>query len=84
MEDSAGLADRHPAFLKDRGDELFRAGNCAGALNAYTRALELARSAAANPSSGISVEAGESLLLLRACRGRNRCMSWSARACGVA
>ena len=69
MEDSAGLADRHPALLKDRGDELFRAGDCAGALNAYARALELARSAAANPSSGISVEAGESLLLLRVCGG---------------
>jgi hypothetical protein len=40
--DSASLADRHPAFLKDRGDALMRAGNAAAAINAYTRALELA------------------------------------------
>ena len=40
--DSASLADRHPAFLTDRGDAFVRAGNAAAATNAYTRALELA------------------------------------------
>lgn len=52
--DSAGLADRHPAFLKDRGDALFRAGNFAGAVNAYTRALELAGRAATAASCAVS------------------------------
>lgn len=52
--DSAGLADRHPAFLKDHGDALFRAGNFAGAVNAYTRALQLAGRAASAPSCAAS------------------------------
>ena len=52
--DSAGLDDRHPAFLKDRGDALFRAGNFGGAVNAYTRALELARAPSCAASAGVT------------------------------
>jgi hypothetical protein len=36
-----GLAERSPAFLKDKGDALFRRGDSDGAVHAYTRALEL-------------------------------------------
>ncbi|GBF95312.1 hypothetical protein Rsub_08343 [Raphidocelis subcapitata] len=39
--DSAELADRQPAFLKDKGDALFKQGNYAGAVQAYSRALQL-------------------------------------------
>ncbi|KAG2487660.1 hypothetical protein HYH03_013797 [Edaphochlamys debaryana] len=39
--DAPDLAERQPLFLKDKGDALFRAGNYAGAVNAYTRALSI-------------------------------------------
>ncbi len=35
------MSDRQPAFLKDKGDALYRQGNYRGAINAYSRALEL-------------------------------------------
>ncbi|GLC51791.1 hypothetical protein PLESTB_000548900 [Pleodorina starrii] len=39
--DAVDVAERQPLFLKDKGDELFRAGNYSGALNAYSRAIQL-------------------------------------------
>jgi hypothetical protein len=38
---SVSVADRHPAFLKDKGDALFQQGNYHAALNAYGSALAL-------------------------------------------
>jgi hypothetical protein len=35
------LEERSPAFLKDKGDALFRRGDCNGAVHAYTLALDL-------------------------------------------
>lgn len=35
------MAERQPLFLKDKGDALFQAGNFEGAVNAYSKALEL-------------------------------------------
>ncbi|WIA41961.1 hypothetical protein OEZ86_009265 [Tetradesmus obliquus] len=39
--DSLDVSERQPAFLKDKGDALAAQGNFRGAINAYTRALEL-------------------------------------------
>ncbi|GFR46189.1 hypothetical protein Agub_g7718 [Astrephomene gubernaculifera] len=39
--DCVDLAERQPLFLKDKGDAMYRAGNYSGALNAYSRALQL-------------------------------------------
>lgn len=41
MADSVDLSDRQPVFLKDKGDALFRQGNFYGAINAYSRAIDL-------------------------------------------
>lgn len=41
IADSADISDRQPLFLKDKGDALFRQANYRGAVNAYSRALEL-------------------------------------------
>ena len=35
------LAERHPAFLKDKGDKMCKHGNYRGALQAYCRALDI-------------------------------------------
>eukprot|EP00899_Mesostigma_viride_P008454 jgi/Mesvir1/1760/Mv14042-RA.1 len=34
------IAERAPAFLKDKGDDLYKAKNYRGAVNAYSRAIE--------------------------------------------
>ncbi|GIM07741.1 hypothetical protein Vretimale_11827, partial [Volvox reticuliferus] len=39
--DAIDIAERQPLFLKDKGDEMFKAGNYSGALNAYSRAIQL-------------------------------------------
>ncbi|GLI70787.1 hypothetical protein VaNZ11_015654 [Volvox africanus] len=39
--DTIDIAERQPLFLKDKGDEMFKAGNYSGALNAYSRAIQL-------------------------------------------
>lgn len=38
---SVSVADRHPAFLKDKADALFRQRNFHAALHAYGSAIEL-------------------------------------------
>lgn len=35
------LNERNPEFLKDKGNEFFRSGNYAAAINVYTQALKL-------------------------------------------
>ncbi|GIL60217.1 hypothetical protein Vafri_14829 [Volvox africanus] len=35
------IAERQPLFLKDKGDKMYKAGNYSGALNAYSRAIQL-------------------------------------------
>ncbi|GAX82265.1 hypothetical protein CEUSTIGMA_g9693.t1 [Chlamydomonas eustigma] len=49
LSDSADVSDRQPAFLKDKGDALYKQGNFRGAINAYSRALEM------DPESGPAV-----------------------------
>ena len=39
--DALDVAERQPIFLKERGDKMFRAQNYEGAINAYSRAVEL-------------------------------------------
>jgi tetratricopeptide (TPR) repeat protein len=39
--DSDDVSDRQPVFLKDKGDSLYGKGNFRGALNAYSRALQI-------------------------------------------
>eukprot|EP00798_Chlamydomonas_sp_ICE-L_P002202 gene2202-33760_t len=41
LADSNDISDRQPVFLKDKGDGLYKQGNYRGAINAYTRAIEL-------------------------------------------
>ena len=39
--DAMDVAERQPIFLKERGDKMFRAQNYEGAINAYSRAVQL-------------------------------------------
>ncbi|GAQ79931.1 hypothetical protein KFL_000420030 [Klebsormidium nitens] len=39
-DDAMDISERQPAFLKDKGDALYRAGDFQGAVSAYSRALE--------------------------------------------
>eukprot|EP00951_Prasinocladus_malaysianus_P026738 scaffold238143_cov52-Prasinocladus_malaysianus.AAC.1 len=39
--DSVDVAERQPVFLKDKGDALYKQGNYKGAVNAYSRAIQL-------------------------------------------
>ena len=41
MADSVDLSDRQPVFLKDKGDALFKQQNFYGAINAYSRAIDI-------------------------------------------
>ncbi|MEW5311990.1 MAG: hypothetical protein WDW38_003655 [Sanguina aurantia] len=41
LADSVDVADRQPLFLKDKGDALYQQGNYRGAINAYSRGLEI-------------------------------------------
>ncbi|KAK9829267.1 hypothetical protein WJX72_004865 [[Myrmecia] bisecta] len=41
LADSLSIAERQPVFLKDKGDKLYQAGSYQGAINAYTRALDI-------------------------------------------
>ncbi|GMH44186.1 hypothetical protein BSKO_12120 [Bryopsis sp. KO-2023] len=41
LADEVDLGERMPAFLKDKGDSLFQQGNFKGAVNAYSRAIDL-------------------------------------------
>lgn len=40
-EEDTDVTERHPIFLKEKGDRLWRNGDMKGAIQAYTRALEL-------------------------------------------
>ena len=40
-DDDTDLTERHPVFLKDKGDKMCKHGNFRGALRAYSRALEI-------------------------------------------
>lgn len=39
--DSVDITERQPVFLKDKGDAMFKQGNYRGAINAYSRAIDL-------------------------------------------